>query len=121
MIAGIIGDLAASTWLRDKSVFYHKLFDEEATISEYGLSTIAAAAVLDNAESTGTIATTMALANARAAFSRHIYHCHNAVPTSPMPHVNGPTISHSDTLRRRPECFLCVSLSPAGILTPPMT
>lgn len=53
MIAGIIGDLAASTWLRDKSVFYHKLFDEEATISEYGLSAIAAAAVLADAESTG--------------------------------------------------------------------
>lgn len=49
MIAGIIGDLAASTWLRDKSAFYQRLFDSEATISEYGLSTIAATAVLDNA------------------------------------------------------------------------
>lgn len=102
MIAGIIGDLAASTWLRDKSVFYHKLFDEEATISEYGLSAIAAAAVLADAESTGADCDNDgALERTRRIFSSYIYHCHNAVPTSPKPHVNGPTISHSDTLRRR--------------------
>lgn len=46
MIGGIIGDLAASTYLRDPQVFYKQLFDEKATLSEYGLSIIAVASSL---------------------------------------------------------------------------
>ena len=41
MLGGIIGDLAASTYLRDPQVFYEQLFDERATLSEYGLSILA--------------------------------------------------------------------------------
>ncbi len=48
MIGGIYGDLAASTYLRDPKVFYKQLFDEKATISEYGLATLAAANILRN-------------------------------------------------------------------------
>ena len=48
MIGGIYGDLAASTYLRDPKVFYKQLFDENATISEYGLSILAAANILRN-------------------------------------------------------------------------
>jgi len=48
MIGGIYGDLAASTYLRDPKVFYKQLFDEKATISEYGLAILAAANILRN-------------------------------------------------------------------------
>lgn len=41
MIGGIIGDLAASTYLRNPKVFYKQLFDDKATLSEYGLSILA--------------------------------------------------------------------------------
>lgn len=41
MLGGIYGDLAASTYLRDPKIFYEKLFDDKATLSEYGLSVIA--------------------------------------------------------------------------------
>ena len=46
MLGGIIGDLAASTYLREPQVFYKQLFDEEATLSEYGLSILATASLL---------------------------------------------------------------------------
>lgn len=48
MIGGIYGDLAASTYLHDPQVFYKQLFDEKATISEYGLSILATANILRN-------------------------------------------------------------------------
>lgn len=38
MFGGIYGDLAASTYLRDPQIFYRQLFDDKATLSEYGLS-----------------------------------------------------------------------------------
>lgn len=41
MLGGIIGDLAASTYLRDPQVFYKQLFDDKATLSEYGMSILA--------------------------------------------------------------------------------
>lgn len=41
MLGGIYGDLAASTYLRDPKIFYERLFDDKATLSEYGLSVIA--------------------------------------------------------------------------------
>lgn len=41
MLGGIIGDLAASTYLRNPDIFYKQLFDDEATLSEYGLSILA--------------------------------------------------------------------------------
>lgn len=43
MIGGIIGDLAVSTYLRDKDTFYRQLIDDRATLSEYGLSLLASA------------------------------------------------------------------------------
>lgn len=46
MLGGIIGDFAASTYLRDKNVFYRQLFDEKAALSEYGLSIFAANDIL---------------------------------------------------------------------------
>lgn len=46
MLGGIYGDLAASTYLRDPKVFYSKLFDEKATLSEYGLSIVATIALV---------------------------------------------------------------------------
>ncbi len=45
MLGGIIGDLAAS-YLREPQVFYKQLFDEGATLSEYGLSILATASLL---------------------------------------------------------------------------
>lgn len=47
MLGGIYGDLAASTYLRDKEVFYRQLYDEKATLSEYGLT------ILEQAEMCG--------------------------------------------------------------------
>lgn len=41
MLGGIIGDLAASTYLRNPDCFYRQLIDDTATLSEYGLSVIA--------------------------------------------------------------------------------
>lgn len=38
MLGGIYGDLAASTYLRDPKIFYERLFDDKATLSEYGLT-----------------------------------------------------------------------------------
>lgn len=46
MIGGIIGDIAASTYLREQQVFYTQLFDERATLSGYGLSISATASLL---------------------------------------------------------------------------
>lgn len=46
MLGGIYGDLAASTYLRDPKVFYKQLFDDKATLSEYGLSILATASLL---------------------------------------------------------------------------
>lgn len=46
MLGGIIGDLAASTYLREPQVFYKQLFDERATLSEYGLSILATVSFL---------------------------------------------------------------------------
>jgi len=46
MLGGIIGDLAASTYLRDPDCFYRQLIDDKATLSEYGLSVIATYAFL---------------------------------------------------------------------------
>lgn len=46
MIGGIIGDLAADTYLRDKATFYRQLFDDKALLSEYGLSVIATSTYL---------------------------------------------------------------------------
>ena len=46
MLGGIIGDLAASTYLRDPNCFYRQLIDDKATLSEYGLSVIATYAYL---------------------------------------------------------------------------
>lgn len=43
MLGGIYGDLAASTYLQNPKVFYKKLFDERATLSEYGLTILAQA------------------------------------------------------------------------------
>ena len=45
MLGGIIGDLAASTYLREPQVFYKQLFDERATLSEYGLSILVGCSV----------------------------------------------------------------------------
>ena len=45
MLGGIIGDLAAS-YLREPQVFYKQLFDEGATLSEYGLSILATASLI---------------------------------------------------------------------------
>ena len=47
MLGGIIGDLAADTYLRDKKTFYRQLFDEHATLSEYGLSVLATSSALN--------------------------------------------------------------------------
>lgn len=41
MLGGIYGDLAASTYLRDPKIFYERLFDDKATLSEYGLTILA--------------------------------------------------------------------------------
>lgn len=38
MLGGIIGDLAASTYLRNPECFYRQLIDDKATLSEYSLS-----------------------------------------------------------------------------------
>lgn len=46
MLGGIIGDLAASTYLRNPDCFYRQLIDDKATLSEYGLSVIATYAYL---------------------------------------------------------------------------
>ena len=46
MIGGIYGDLAAATYLHKPEVFYKQLFDDDATLSEYGLSVIATYALL---------------------------------------------------------------------------
>ena len=46
MLGGIIGDLAASTYLRNPDCFYRQLIDDKATLSEYGLSIIATYAFL---------------------------------------------------------------------------
>ena len=46
MLGGIIGDLAASTYLRDPDCFYRQLIDDKATLSEFGLSVIATYAFL---------------------------------------------------------------------------
>ena len=46
MLGGIIGDLAASTYLRNPDCFYRLLIDDKATLSEYGLSVIATYAFL---------------------------------------------------------------------------
>lgn len=52
MIGGIIGDLAASTYLRDKNTFYRQLFDDSATLSEFGIAILASAKYLyDNPRS----------------------------------------------------------------------
>lgn len=52
MIGGIIGDLAASTYLRDKNTFYCQLFDISATLSEFGIAILASAKYLyDNPRS----------------------------------------------------------------------
>ena len=50
MIGGIYGDLAATTYLHRPEVFYKQLFDEKATLSEYGLSIIATYALLTREE-----------------------------------------------------------------------
>lgn len=42
MIGGIIGDLAASTYLLDSDTFYRQLIGDRATLSEYGLAVYAA-------------------------------------------------------------------------------
>lgn len=46
MLGGIIGDLAASTYLRNPDCFYRQLIDDKATLSEYGLSIIVTYAIL---------------------------------------------------------------------------
>lgn len=46
MLGGLYGDLAASTYLRDPQIFYHQLFDDKATLSEYSLSILATYAFL---------------------------------------------------------------------------
>lgn len=46
MLGGLYGDLAADTYLRDKKAFYRELFDEQATLSQYGREILAHAAVL---------------------------------------------------------------------------
>lgn len=52
MIGGIIGDLAASTYLRNKNKFYRQLFDDSATLSEFGIAILASAKYLyDNSDS----------------------------------------------------------------------
>lgn len=38
MIGGIIGDLAASTYLSDKEDFYARLVGRDATVSEYSIA-----------------------------------------------------------------------------------
>lgn len=40
MLGGIIGDLAASTYLRDPNCYYRQLIDEKVTLLEYGLAII---------------------------------------------------------------------------------
>lgn len=41
MLGGLYGDLAADTYLRDPNIFYERLFDDKAVLSEYGLSILA--------------------------------------------------------------------------------
>lgn len=43
MIGALIGDLAASTWEKDKSIFYSKLIDPESQPSIYGITLMSAA------------------------------------------------------------------------------
>ena len=47
MIGAIIGDLAAWTWENDHEKFYPYLISEEALLSEFGLSVLATADILD--------------------------------------------------------------------------
>ena len=46
MIGGIFGDLAGATYQKDKALFYKELFTEDAPISRYGLTILAAAKFL---------------------------------------------------------------------------
>lgn len=48
MLGGLYGDLAADTYLRDKKAFYCELFDEQATLSQYGHEILAHSTVLGN-------------------------------------------------------------------------
>ena len=51
MLGGIIGDLAAWTWQKDRTVFYDKLMSEDAELSEYGAMIFAmASSVYHNSE-----------------------------------------------------------------------
>ena len=53
MIGGIIGDLAASTYIRDKELFYKQLIDEKSTLSEYGLTVFIANKILYDNDKAG--------------------------------------------------------------------
>lgn len=46
MIGGIFGDLAGATYQKDKALFYKELFTDDAPISRYGLTILAAAKFL---------------------------------------------------------------------------
>jgi len=47
MIGAIIGDLAASTYLQDPSVFYERLFSDDACLSEKGKLIFEGASILN--------------------------------------------------------------------------
>lgn len=51
MLGGLYGDLAADTYLRDPNIFYERLFDDKAVLSEYGLSILATYKFVNQAKS----------------------------------------------------------------------
>lgn len=68
MLGGIIGDLAASTYLRDKDTFYSRLIDDESTLSEFGLTIFAANNILYGNDRVGDTISDM---DVKAAFDKY--------------------------------------------------
>lgn len=83
MIGGIIGDLAASTYLRDKELFYKQLIDEKSTLSEYGLTVFAANKILYDNDKAGK---TISHLDAKAIFDN--YFAEHSAFTGYTPHYH---------------------------------
>lgn len=107
MIGGIIGDLAASTYLRDKEVFYKQLFDDKATLSEYGLSIIAANNLLFENDRAGE---TISHVDAKKLFDKYFDEHPENIGYTPQCHLNNE--DNPNTVEQ--SALLLIRLATAG-------
>lgn len=107
MIGGIIGDLAASTFLRDKELFYKQLIDEKSTLSEYGLTIFAANKILYENDKAGQ---TISHLDAKAIFDN--YFAEHSAFTGYAPHYHQNEEDGPNTVEQN--ALLLIRLLTAG-------